>query len=188
MQIRQATVEDGEFFIRVFELASRGLAPYCWQKTAGKNGDPKDVAKKSMREKLMKAEPNTALTAEVNGEVAGGIITYRIGTAAEVIPSDCDPVIVPLIELENRALNTHYINAVAVFPEFQGQGIGTALLGQIAANARPLNLSLIVEDENTDARRLYEREGFIANISTPIIKGGWETTAKSYILMTRDAA
>ena len=187
MNIRPATLEDAGHFVRVFELASYGLAPYFWQQTAGEGGDPQKVAMKSMRNKLANAAPNTALVIEVDGEVAGGIITYDIGGTPEEMPADCDPVIVPLIELENRALNTHYVNALAVFPEFQGRGLGTTLLRRVEANAGTEGLSLVVEDQNIQARNLYEREKYMASFSVPIFRGGWDTTAKAYILMKRKA-
>ena len=44
MHIRQATLEDFGHFVRVFELASCELAQYFWQKTAGDEGDPREVA------------------------------------------------------------------------------------------------------------------------------------------------
>ena len=58
-----------------FELASYGLAPCFWEQMAGKGGDPQMVAMKSMRDKLAKAAPNTALVSEGDGQVAGGIRT-----------------------------------------------------------------------------------------------------------------
>lgn len=187
MHTRQATLEDARHFVRVFELASHGLAQYFWRQTAGSDGDPKKVALNSMRDKLSNAKANTALVAEWNGQVVGGVISYDIGGTSEEIPAECDPVIVPLITLENKALNTHYVNALAVYPGFQGQGAGTALLRQIEKNAGSEGLSLIVEDQNKQARSLYEREGFVACASTPIVKGGWQTSAKNYLLMKRDA-
>ena len=129
------------------------------------------------------AQPDTVFVAEVAGQVAGGVITNAIGSQVQDIEEGCDPVIVPLIELENCALNTHYINALAVFHEFQRQWIGAALLHEIERRHPDINLSLIVEDTNVSARRLYEREGYLARDTAPICRGGWETDAQTYILM-----
>jgi len=50
---------------------------------------------------------------------------------------------------------------IALLPEARGQGVGTALLEQLIAQARPLypGISLSVSRSNP-ARRLYERMGF----------------------------
>ena len=45
------------------------------------------------------------------------------------------PVFVPLIELENLAPRTHYVNALAVFPQFQGRGLGRLLLRAAAVSS-----------------------------------------------------
>jgi ribosomal-protein-alanine N-acetyltransferase len=56
-----------------------------------------------------------------------------------------------------------HINNVAVRPQFRAQGIGTALMRHVLAEARRLGArraTLEVRSSNTDARRLYERLGF----------------------------
>ena len=188
MIIRQATTEDAGHFVRIFELASHGLAPYLWRQAIGKDGDIYAYALNSMQTKINKAAPNTALIAETDGEVSGGIITYDIGQKPEEIPSDTDPVVVPLIELENLALGTHYVNAVAVFPEYQGRGIGKALLHQVDQNSGPKGMSLIVEDQNVRAAELYQKFGYAFAASAPIEKAGWDTTAQQYFLMRKEKA
>jgi ribosomal-protein-alanine N-acetyltransferase len=56
-----------------------------------------------------------------------------------------------------------HINNVALRPEFRAQGIGTALLERVLAEARRLGArraTLEVRASNARARRLYERLGF----------------------------
>jgi ribosomal-protein-alanine N-acetyltransferase len=56
-----------------------------------------------------------------------------------------------------------HINNVAVRPQFRAQGIGTALLQRVLAEARQLGARramLEVRASNEGARRLYERLGF----------------------------
>ncbi len=56
-----------------------------------------------------------------------------------------------------------HINNLAMRPRFRGQGIGTALLHHVLAEARDLGArraTLEVRASNEGARRLYERLGF----------------------------
>jgi ribosomal-protein-alanine N-acetyltransferase len=56
-----------------------------------------------------------------------------------------------------------HINNVALRPQFRSQGIGTALLQRVLAEARRLGArraTLEVRASNEGARRLYERLGF----------------------------
>lgn len=62
-----------------------------------------------------------------------------------------------------EAPGTWYICALAVFPEFRGQGIGTqflALAHQQAAARGFAELSLLCFEQNTGAFRLYQQQGF----------------------------
>ncbi len=57
------------------------------------------------------------------------------------------------------------MDGIAVHPDHRSKGIGRLLLSEIARAARELGYSTIridVVDTNPRARRLYEREGFIA--------------------------
>jgi [ribosomal protein S18]-alanine N-acetyltransferase len=56
-----------------------------------------------------------------------------------------------------------HINNVAIRPQYRGQGIGTAVMRHVLAEARRLGAkraTLEVRASNAGARRLYERLGF----------------------------
>ena len=57
-----------------------------------------------------------------------------------------------------------YIQSLAVFPEFRGQGIGSALLNHIIAHAKDNSykkVSLIAESDNEHAIMIYKKLGFV---------------------------
>jgi ribosomal protein S18 acetylase RimI-like enzyme len=57
-----------------------------------------------------------------------------------------------------------WVGGMAVTPPWRGQGVGTALLRALIARAGALGLAALqleVLDENTTARRLYDRLGFV---------------------------
>ena len=51
-----------------------------------------------------------------------------------------------------------FIDQIEIVPNYQGQGIGTALINNVLARGRPVDLGVL--KVNDDARRLYERLGF----------------------------
>jgi ribosomal protein S18 acetylase RimI-like enzyme len=63
-----------------------------------------------------------------------------------------------------------YIDVLAVSPAMRGKGVGTLLLDAVFQTAREKgfkSVSLEVVDTNPDARRLYERVGFVVRHTYP---------------------
>jgi len=64
--------------------------------------------------------------------------------------------IVGMAELEE----TGFINFFYVHPEFQNQGIGSALLSRLETEAININLSQLFSDVSITAKPFFERRGF----------------------------
>jgi ribosomal protein S18 acetylase RimI-like enzyme len=87
-------------------------------------------------------------------------IPYPIEGESEPDPHP-DPVLAPYRQLE--APNSYYICGLAVFPDYRQRGIATHLmqLAEQQAIAKGLpQVSLIVFEQNTRAKRLYDRLGY----------------------------
>ena len=69
-----------------------------------------------------------------------------------------------------RILDEFHLNNLAVLPEVRRQGVGSALLGRVLAEAARMNarrVTLEVRRSNEAARQLYERFGFsVAGVRT----------------------
>lgn len=65
-----------------------------------------------------------------------------------------------IVEHHERQL---YLALIELLPEFQGRGVGTAIITDLCSQAREHNqvVTLHVLKSNQPARRLYERLGFI---------------------------
>lgn len=90
--------------------------------------------------------------------------TIRDG-AALIAELDDRPVGFVFCVLGDRGRKTAHITDIYVRPEVRSQGIGTALLSGVLGPARAAGLdhvSLEVMIRNSEARRLYERLGFVA--------------------------
>jgi ribosomal protein S18 acetylase RimI-like enzyme len=59
------------------------------------------------------------------------------------------------------ALDAPWVRALAVFPEAQRRGIGSALLREVRAHS-PAELRLFTYRRNAPARAFYRRHGFVA--------------------------
>ena len=59
-----------------------------------------------------------------------------------------------------------WINHLAVAPELQGHGVGTALVAELEERFRAIGcpkVNLLIKPSNADVQRFYERSGYAAN-------------------------
>ncbi|MCV2873269.1 GNAT family N-acetyltransferase [Defluviimonas sp. WL0050] len=121
-----------------------------------------------------------------------GIEAALLGYSMPLEPEPTDAfgdVARPLIELENEALGTWYLNAIATFPEARGRGHATCLLGLaegLAHEAGNTTISLITSDTNAEARRLYQRHGYRVTDSRPIVQGSWNGDGTEWLLFVKE--
>ena len=119
----------------------------------------------------------------IDGAVAGGMVTSRIGLAPELL-EPLPAMLRPMQALKNRALGAHYVNILASLPAFRRRGVASALLGEAARLAEgAAGLCLVVADGNVRARRLYENFGFRAVAEAAMVKGDWISDSDTWVLM-----
>lgn len=188
---RAATPDDAAHLAEFINMAGEGLPLYLWTKMADTGEEPWAVGRQRAQRTEGGFSYKNAVVMEADGRVAAGLISYKLPDEPAPIDYDTMPAMfVPLQELENMAPGTWYLNVLATYPEFRGQGLGTRLLAvaeQLAAAAGAKGLSLIVFDSNIDARRLYERLGYREVGQRPIVKEDWDCPADNSVLLVKDA-
>lgn len=116
---------------------------------------------------------------ELEGQIAGILVAYA--------GDDADRLDQPLLNRPGRdgdekyALvketrpGEYYLDTLSVSEQFQGQGIGRALMAAFEQQGRELGhtqVALIVEQDNGRAKHLYERQGYVQD--EVILIGGHE--------------
>lgn len=128
--------------------------------------------------------------AEVDGEVTGMLLGYRKADDFEAVSSEVTGFMRPIEELEAEANGTWFISMLGVHLRWRGRGVGSQLL-EVAEvkrdQTRAHGLSLIVEDDNDGARRLYERRGYRVRTKRPMAHSpGRGTDGRDWLLMVKD--
>lgn len=189
--IRPATEADCASLALVNDAATRRLASFLWAQSAAVGQSPFEVGRSLIRhEREHFAHFSNWVVAEVNGQVAGAMNTWRL--PAEV-PADyiarSHPVLQPLNTLKVVAGGTWYVVAVSVFPEWRGHGVAQALLAEAQAQAQAQGISrltLMVGSFNTGARRLYAHLGFEEWDRRPFTPFPGSDPAGDWLLMRKD--
>jgi ribosomal protein S18 acetylase RimI-like enzyme len=165
VRFRQAQESDALDLACLIDSASRGLALWLWSTLRAPGQSTIEVGRDRIRKLTASPLYYGAFTvAEFNGAIAGALTGRLIPRPyARGDSADLPDVFAPVLELEAIAAGSWYLNVVAVYPEFRGQGIGSALLGkaeEIACLAQASLMSLLVEEANAGALELYLRYGF----------------------------
>lgn len=187
--LRRAIKDDAPALAQLINLAGEGLPFAIWSDMAAPGESVWDVGVRRAGREEGSFSYRNAILALAGIEVAAALVGYPIGGTPTPIGTDIPPSVVPLIELENEALNSWYVNVLATFEPFRKQGFGVALLAEAERQARLAGcrrMSIIVTDRNEAAARLYRNAGYRELERRPIVKTGWETEAESWVLMLKD--
>lgn len=188
MEIRAAKASDAEHLVRFINMAADDLPLHFWRKTVGPEGDPWALGQERAARETGNFSYRNAWIAEVEGEVAAGLLGYAAEDAPGPIDPDTPPIFVPLLELEALAPGAWYLNVLASYEAFRGRGLGSALLAHaetVAAAAGHHAISLIAEDTHHDALRLYAAKGYHEVARRPVVKADWKVDAHEWILFTK---
>lgn len=188
IRTRQATPADADALAELINFAGEGLPLYLWARMAEAGESAWDVGRRRAQRDSGAFSYRNAVVAERAGRVAGCLVAYAIPDEPEDIGPETPGIFVPLLELENLALGSWYVNVLAVYPEYRGQGLGSRLLEIATQQARDNGSrgeSIIVSDANGGARRLYERAGYRWTAERPIVKDDWETPGRNWVLLLK---
>lgn len=184
--IRRATLDDAHFLLPLIDRAGEGLPVYFWDQVAepGQSGWAVGLARVQSEDAGISYK--NAWIAELGGRPSGCLIAYQKTEEAEEIDEDMPPMLRPIVELENLAVGTGYVYILSAIAEMRGRGIGTSLLSFAEKFRGPNGMSLIIADNNTRARALYERHGYHARDSRAMIKNGWQSDGNNWVLMIKE--
>lgn len=185
---RPATPNDADALAELINFAGEGLPLYLWEGMAEPGESAWDVGRRRAQRDSGAFSYRNAVVAERAGRVVAALVSYRISEEPEAIDADTPGMFVPLIELENLALGSWYVNVLAVYPVHRGRGLGSRLLEIAGEKAREHGCrseSIIVSDANTGARRLYERSGYRYVAERPMVKDTWENPGSNWVLLVK---
>lgn len=187
MHIRPATRADSADIVILDDIASSGLATHVLE--AGVRDGTHDRPLEFGRDGYAFIDGpfswKNVLIAEIDGLVAGMSLSFELtGGAGDVgLP---DPVLAPLDGLKSRAIGSRFIDSVAVYTRFRGQGVGRALVEAELARATGQS-SIITDDANARALSLYRSLDFEEQARAPFIAFSDTHTATHWVLLTRPA-
>jgi ribosomal protein S18 acetylase RimI-like enzyme len=193
IRIRPAGTPDAAAITILADIAGYCLPHWVWSNSPDRRPGESVLAfgrRRVLRQDSVFSYRKT-FVADVDGEVAGMLLGYRQPDVAAPVGDDVPEPLRPLSELEALAPGTWYVNILSVFEEFQGSGIGRRLLEKADALAKASGargLSIIVEDDNSGAHRLYRNAGYREIASRPFVPFPGCAPAENWILLVKAEA
>ncbi len=186
--LRCAEMRDAADLAAFINMAGEGLPLYLWTKAAAsqpsQSWDPWAIGRARQAAKIGKRD---IIFAEDRDGAIGALFGYAIGRTPHPT-DDVTPLERPLIELENEALGSWYVNVLAVAPERRRQGWARRLLDASATYARATGAaeqSIIVADRNEAAFTLYRSLGFVERARRMMVKELWWSRSRDWVLLVR---
>ncbi len=174
--LRSATVKDCPTAARLMQIAADGVCDYIW--SLQQNEFPGLSLLEIGAKRYAEGEGNFSYrnctlaytqNSQAQEQIQGMMMAFAIPDQASEAPSSESeaeatfPGMEVLAPYSLEQPNSWYICALAVFPQYRQQGIGTQLLDLAFEQARERGfpvVSLLCFEQNIGALRLYQRYGF----------------------------
>ncbi len=171
VQISAATADNAETLAKLIDIAGEGIPSWLWRRAATDGQSPLAVGAERARRDNGGFSFHNASVIRCDGRIAGMVLGYPIREAPDDDPETLPAPIAPFVALEKQSVGTWYVNALALFPEFQGKGLGSQLLEHAETLARRdgcAEMSIQVYAQNYGAHRLYTRKGYVFSARLPV--------------------
>lgn len=183
IRLRAATRDDAADMAMLVNLAGEGMPKALWARQADYGTDPLTVgAARAQRDYGVLSWVNTTV-AELDGELAGIVISCPVGADPVEVDSDTHPMMRPLIKLQNHAPDTRFVNVVATKPIYQRKGVATALMDATEDQSGRAGMSVIVAGGNQQAADFFAHRAYRTVEETPLIRGDWNTDHTTWKLL-----
>jgi ribosomal protein S18 acetylase RimI-like enzyme len=192
VSLRPARPSDASDVALLINIATHGLIAQVWgrEEGAAESYNPIEMGRLHVLRDGDDLSWRNATLAESEGEIAGLLLGYREADPPKPPPPNLPEFGRPFNELRTTMPGAWYVSMISVHLRWRGRGIGARLM-EVAETKRvetkARGMSLIVEDINTRARRLYERFGFSVRGKRPMIPfpdGG--PNGEDWLLMAKD--
>jgi ribosomal protein S18 acetylase RimI-like enzyme len=189
--IRPARKSDAAEVALLVNIAVHGGIARGWEQGEDAKGtyEPLEVGRLQMMNEDTPFNWRSATMAEHEGEIVGMLLGYRKPDEFEPVPPAVPGFMRPIEELEAEANGRWFISMLGVHRDWRGKGVGSALLDVAEDKARETSahgLSLIVEEDNGGAQRLYRRRGYAVVDRRPMLRIGGGESGEDWLLMVKE--
>ncbi len=187
-QFRAAVAADVETLIDLMMVSSWGGIRAAWERVRSPRETWRQRGAAEIADVGCEIGYSRFVVAERDKRIAGMILLNFIGDTSTLDPELEPPEQQGVLALIKQAEHSIFVREIAVLDWARGRGLATALLSLaegIAESRGDSRVTLIVNDQNKPAHRLYGARGFRAVSSTPSIGHPAFSDASTLFLMEK---
>ena len=189
VSLRSAKRSDGADLAILDNIAGHGISAWFWQGAVnmGKAEDAYDWGRERFMDEDAPFAWKNSVVAEVDGIIAGAANGYVMQPPEPDYEKNNPEQIIPVMELFSLVAGYWLVDSLAVYSKYRGEGIGARLLDNCferARNAACNCISLVAEDSNMSALKLYQSRGFVEKDQRPYIPFSENSKTQNWLLFT----
>jgi ribosomal protein S18 acetylase RimI-like enzyme len=172
ISFRTARQSDIAILLELMMISSWGGIRTAWERVKGPRESWRDRGLAELADADCEIGYSRFVLAEVDGRVGGMVLLNRIADTSGLQPHLEPPEQVGAVALIKQASMSIFVRELAVAEWIRGRGLGRSFLevaGEIAVGQGLDRVTLIVNDSNAAAHRLYASSGFKVVGSRPSI-------------------
>ncbi len=182
---RMAALGDVDEILPLAKSTVPGFVEHLWSRLAEEDESAEDFGRRAQQAFIN--EGNT-IVVDVEGRVGAMLISYPMADSPNPHVPGMDDILRPLMTLFSKAKGTWYLHGIASDPQFFGRGLASRLMDiaeHLGESAGKPKISLLVIDNNLPAIRFYKRRGYETTATEAVVREGWQTAAKNWLLMEK---
>ena len=191
LQFRTATEYDCTELALIRDIAGRRMPSYLWSQEVGQGQSYFEYGRERIR-----TDPNNNayfknwLVAESQDKFVGAFFGFSIENPYPEIDLDAVPECFrPCIELERVAIGCWLLQAIAILPQYRGEGLARQLLdkaGSVAKDSGTNRIALQVEEVNEVAFKTYQSNGYVEVDRRPYVHFPGSEDTGDVVLMWKE--
>ncbi|MGI9350584.1 MAG: GNAT family N-acetyltransferase [Rhizobiaceae bacterium] len=193
IQLRSARKSDAADLAILDNMAGHGISLWFWQKavTNGEGDDALEIGRMRFADDDAIFGWKNAAVALRNGDIAGSVTSYVMP-----LPEPEDEqfkreaaAFSPIFELFDLCVGDWFLDSLGVYRHARGLGVGSKLVDDSLSrgkNSKAIRSSLVVEDSNVAARKIYEDRGYAIRDTRPFIEFNGPSETREWLLMTAE--
>ena len=187
-QFRAAAPNDIDTLVDLMMISSWGGIRNAWERVRSPDETWRERGVSELSDVACEIGYSRFVVAEAEGRIAGMILLNILGDTSMLDPEAEPPEQAGVLRLIKMAEHSVFVREIAVVEWARGKGLGSAFLDltvNIAESRRDPRVTLIVNDHNHGAHRLYSSRGFHQVAQAPCVDHPAFPDRSSLLLMEK---